>query len=164
MHTSRFQLGLIATLALGLGFSMASSNAIGYPTGAISLGTNPLFATAGQMTGTASGTVLTAGTENTAVVTDVVLTVGDNNHNCAANMRVSLDVNSVTVGIFDVGLDRPGSSFTDYESILHLDLRSGIPVPPDQTMEISVLQISQYDCGGDDTELSYTVSGYYAQP
>jgi hypothetical protein len=31
MVTSRFQLGLIATLAVGLGFSLSSSEAIGYP-------------------------------------------------------------------------------------------------------------------------------------
>ena len=39
MVTSRFQLGLIATLAVGLGFSLSSSEAIGYPAGAaVSLG------------------------------------------------------------------------------------------------------------------------------
>ena len=34
MQSSRFQLGLIATLATGLGFSVASSDAVGYPAGA----------------------------------------------------------------------------------------------------------------------------------
>ena len=48
MQTSRFQLGLIATLAVGLGFSLASSDAVGYPAGAaVSMGTNPLWAKGG---------------------------------------------------------------------------------------------------------------------
>ncbi len=34
MVTSRFQLGLIAALAAGLGFSLSSSEAVGYPAGA----------------------------------------------------------------------------------------------------------------------------------
>ena len=49
MQTSRFQLGLIATLAVGLGFSLSSSDAVGYPAGpAVSLGTNPIWNEAGQ--------------------------------------------------------------------------------------------------------------------
>ena len=43
MQTSRFQLGLIATLAVGLGFSLSSSEAVGYPSGAaVSMGANPV--------------------------------------------------------------------------------------------------------------------------
>jgi hypothetical protein len=48
MQTSHFQLGLIATLAVGLGFSLASSNAVGYPAGsAISFHNNPVVSIGG---------------------------------------------------------------------------------------------------------------------
>ena len=44
MQTSRFQLGLIAALAMGLGLALSSSPAIGYPAGAaVSFGANPLW-------------------------------------------------------------------------------------------------------------------------
>jgi hypothetical protein len=45
MVTSRFQLGLIATLAIALGFTLASSEAVGYPAGsAVSFHENPVVA------------------------------------------------------------------------------------------------------------------------
>ena len=52
--------GLVAILALGLGLSLASSRAIGYPAGAaVSMGANPLFAKGGELSG-GSTTAFTA--------------------------------------------------------------------------------------------------------
>ena len=44
MQTSRFQLALISALSIGLGLSLATTDAVGYPAGsAVSLGANPVF-------------------------------------------------------------------------------------------------------------------------
>ena len=69
MVTSRFQLGLIATLAVGLGFSLASSDAIGYPAGAaVSLGSNPVISVGGTISST-SVELFTAPVDQDVVVT-----------------------------------------------------------------------------------------------
>ncbi len=60
MADSRFQTTLITALALGLGFTLASSNAVGYPAGAaVSLGSNPVASFAGQISGTDSTDIVT---------------------------------------------------------------------------------------------------------
>ena len=76
MVTSRFQLGLIATLAVGLGFSLSSSEAIGYPAGAaVSLGANPVWSSAGRLeSGEGSRELVVVAPEKDLVITDVVLT------------------------------------------------------------------------------------------
>ena len=79
MQTSRFQLGLIATLAAGLGAALSSSPAIGYPSGpVVSSGTNPVWAIGGTLPGE-TRTVLTAPADQDMVVTDVLIT-GDSGH------------------------------------------------------------------------------------
>ena len=80
MQTSRFQLGLLATLAVGLGFSLASSSAVGYPAGAaVSMGTNPIWSKGGAV-GTLPGeAVITAPAGSDVIVTDVVLSYRDTN-------------------------------------------------------------------------------------
>ncbi len=163
MQTSRLQLGLITTLSIALGLSLASPDAIGYPTTAISLGTNPLFAEGGQLTGSTSTTVLTAD-EHTAVVSDLVLSIADNSYTCAANMHVNLSIDGRSVGQFEIGLSRPAGNFSQYAPVVQIDLQSGIPVPPGEHLDMSVSQISQYDCTDSVTELSYMMSGYFAQP
>lgn len=70
MATNRLQIGLIATLALGLGFSLASSPAIGYPAGAaVSMGTNPRWSATKSITSSSSATVLTVPAGQVAIVT-----------------------------------------------------------------------------------------------
>ena len=50
MHTSRFPLPLMAVMAIALGFSLSSSQAIGHPSGiAVSLGQNPVWSTGGDI-------------------------------------------------------------------------------------------------------------------
>jgi len=74
MQTSRFQLGLMATLAVGLGFSLSSSDAIGYPAAAVSTGSNPSWDSAGRLTGYSSVvTLVTAPADQDAMVTDIHL-------------------------------------------------------------------------------------------
>jgi hypothetical protein len=70
MATNHLQIGLIATLALGLGFSLASSPAIGYPAGAaVSMGSNPRWSATKSITPSTSATVLTVPAGQVAIVT-----------------------------------------------------------------------------------------------
>jgi hypothetical protein len=80
MQTSRFQLGLIATLAVGLGFSLSSSEAVGYPAGAaISMGSNPTWSKGGVLSGDDNSIVIEAPTDQSVVFTDVALSLSSTN-------------------------------------------------------------------------------------
>lgn len=165
MQTSRFQLGLIATLAVGLGFSLASSDAIGYPAGpTISLGTNPLVAKGGTITGTDSASILTAPPDQQVVITDLIVSAWDQNDGCAGQSNIQLLVDGVSVASLHGGLYRPSANFSTFSSVVKLDLQSGIPVGPDQALTIQTNQISQSYCSGGFIDFRYTVTGYYAQP
>ena len=148
MQTSRFQLGLIATLAVGLGFSLSSSEAVGYPAGAaVSYGSNPLWAKAGEASDT--GDVVITGTSGVdVVVTDVVLTT--NADDCFSN--VFFDVPSgETLAYFKLRSDSDG----DKTSSIQHSFSSGLPVFAGDSMSIR----SVGSC-----PVAYTLSGYYAQP
>ena len=155
--------GLIATLALGLGLSLASSRAIGYPAGAVvSMGTNPLFATGGELDG-GTTTVFTAPAGQTAVITDVIISGNDEDPGCAGHNKITLKSGSDVVSEFVVGLLKEGYSFSLYEPIVQLDLQSGIPLVPGSSLTIDNDAIYNGYCLGS-MEVHYTISGYYAQP
>jgi hypothetical protein len=155
--------GLIATLALGLGLSLASSRAIGYPAGAaVSMGTNPLFAKGGELTGPLT-TAFTAPAGQTAVITDVIISGSDEDAGCAGHNKITLQVDSDVVSEFAVGLFKEGYSKSRYESIVQLGLQSGIPIAPSSSLTIANDVMYSGYCSGS-MEVHYTISGYYAQP
>jgi len=165
MQTSHFQFGLIATLAVGLGFSLASSDAVGYPAGsAVSYGANPLFAVGGAIAGTDVDTVLTAPSDQLMVVTDLIVTAWDEADTCTGHSSIEFTVDGVLVASFDAGLYRPAANYSSYQSVVDLDLRSGIPVGVGKALVIESSQISQAYCSGSDIEFRYTITGYYSQP
>ncbi len=142
MQTSRFQLGLVATLAIGLGFSLASTQAIGYPAGsAISTGSNPVWSIGGSPGATET---LTAPSDQDMVITDVHLANTDGNW-----LRVHMHHSGTSVAAFtsDGTTDRTKAS-----------LRSGIRVPAGETLNMSFE--GYYGL----SSARYTISGYYAQP
>jgi len=162
MQTSRFQLGLIATLAVGLGFSLSSSEAIGYPAGAaVSLGVNPVFSVGGQLSGGDSETLSIGADDQAAVITDVILTATDIYTNCKARSRVILQDSTATLASFGVGHNSNSSSGLD--SVL-ASLQSGIRIEPGIAVTITSVELHEYACHGSKMEVEYTVSGYYAQP
>lgn len=73
MENSRFQFGLVTALAVGLGFSLASSQAVGYPSSAVSLGQSPVVASGGTVFKDTSETVFSAVGQD-VVLTDLSLT------------------------------------------------------------------------------------------
>ena len=162
MQTSRFQLGLMATLAVGLGFSLSSSQAIGYPAGAaVSLGSNPVVSTGGGLEPWSSVEVLTAPADSDLVITDVLLGVTSSAYYCRASFSVYLEDESGQV-LGDFALSRGELDQTEATSLVS-NFNSGIRVAAGSTMSIRVY--SHYDnCGSSYWTVRYTASGYYAQP
>ena len=160
MQTSRFQLGLIATLAVGLGFSLSSSEAVGYPAGAaVSLGTNPIVARAGIVYAE-TVEILSTDDDQAFIVTDLLLTASD--HSC--NSYVTLDTSAgITIAgaklhsrFASTSSSSGGVSLvqTQPSSIQH-SFKSGLPLGHGETLSIT-------STGG--CTVAYTLSGYYAQP
>ena len=154
MQTSRFQLGLIATLAVGLGFSLSSSDAVGYPAGsAVSMGENPIWSTGGRYVTSSPAAVMTAPVGQDLVVTDVVLTF-----DCTScDPVVDLKVGGVTVGSYAYRhVEHYGASRSHASTpfpIRH-NYTSGIRVPAGESLTIQVSRDS----------VNYSLSGYYTQP
>jgi len=142
MQTSRFQLGLIATLAFGLGFSLSSSEAVGYPAGsAISMGTNPVWSVGGLPLATET---ITAPPDQDMIITDVHFGNTD-----AQWLRVEMSLPSGSLAAFS----------SDSPTDRHLwSLRSGIRIPAGETLTMAFE--GYYGLGSS----RYTVSGYYARP
>ena len=145
MQTSRFQLGLIATLALGLGFSLASSDAIGYPAGpAVSLGTNPVWSKGGGL----ADTVTVTATDGDLIITDCVFSSTQNGW-----WRADLDLDDgATLAAFRSENLQDRNGFVQH-------FESGLRVPQGSTLTIN--WDGQY---GASSYYRYTLSGYYAQP
>ena len=140
MQTSRFQLGLIATLAVGLGFSLSSSDAVGYPAGsAISLGTNPIWNEGGEHNSTTPKPIITAPGDQDVVMTYL------NIQNTASNYKVELRLGDGTL---------LGTYLSRYDRVWDPDLGVGIRVPAGQTL---------YLHWPTENRVWYAASGYYAQ-
>jgi hypothetical protein len=151
MHTSRFQLALTTTLAIGLGATGAAvlipQTAVGYPAGAsVSTGTNPVDAWAGTV-GSSTTSILTAPADQDIVVTDVHLSC---NYMCETRVTMTRS-DGTTVGSFWVS----GGYGSSYDSLsVQQQFSSGIPVPAGQNLSL------QSSSG----TIAYTLSGYLAQP
>ena len=170
MHTSRFQLGLMATLAIGLGYTLASSQAIGYPGGAaISTGTNPVVSFGGQVTHSSDNTVLTAPSDQDVIVTDVILS-SYSDISCKRSHHSSLSLSSGDiVATFETNSPWAYRHY-DYDSdngqSVNHSFASGLRIPAGESLSLAVTQTGNY--GGCSSSSSYggrhTVSGYQAQP
>ena len=165
MQTSRFQLGLVATLAAGLGFSLSSADAVGYPAGpAVSMGSNPVVSVAGLLSGADSASPLTAPGGTNLIINGIVLSAFDHYSACTGNTSVVLSVNSSEVGRFVVGLSRPGdASYTAYEQVVSINLPAGIRVPAGQTLNVQSVPRYFANCESNAVKIEYTLSGYYAE-
>jgi len=171
MQTSRFQLGLMATLAVGLGFSLSSSQAIGYPAGAaVSTGTNPVVSAGGSAyVGAGERVLLTAPSDQDLVLTDVVL-ASFSDASCKRSHQSALTLDSGDI----VAHFETNSPFTqhysDYESSSGLSVQhqfgAGLVVPTGQSVTIEVSQTDSFGSCGTDSSFGvrYAISGYYAQP
>jgi len=169
MQTSRFQLGLIATLAVGLGFSLASSEAIGYPAGAVvSVGTNPVVSKGGSLSSGSDAILLTAPADQDIVVTDLVMS-SYSDMGCKRTHYTNLYVDSGVLGNFETNSAYAYRHY-DYDSgdgeILSHRFVSGLKVPAGETLTLSVAQTgASGSCGSTGSYgVRYSVSGYLATP
>jgi len=169
MQTSRFQLGLIATLALGLGYTLSSSQAVGYPaTSAISYGSNPVWSAAGRLVDDDAPVLISVPVDQEVVVTDVQLGMSDqdSDFNCMTKWTVDLQEGSETFGTWALQQYRhysDGDSWTPGVQQVDASYTSGLRVPAGTSLTLTANKLYEMDCSGD-AYVHYTVSGYYAQP
>jgi hypothetical protein len=175
MQTSRFQLGLIATLAVGLGFSLASSEAVGYPAGsAISSRENPVVSIGGTAySDEAAKILLIAPADQDLVITDVVLG-STSSLLCQRTHKTEISTSSGDVlGQFETssGYTKTyGSSWgtsSDGRAIAH-SYDAGLRVAAGDTLLLGVVQTGFHAIDGCEPigshGVRYSVSGYHSQP
>ena len=169
MHASRFHVGLIAVLATGLGFTVASSEAVGYPSSSVvSLGSNPIWGASGTLTGGSTAVLVSVPIDQDAVVTDVQLGMSDEDSgfNCMTKWVVKMQEGAETFGTWSMQQYRhysDGDSWTP--GVQHVDssYTSGLRIPAGTSLTVGANKLFEMDCSGDEY-VHYTVSGYYAQP
>tara|TARA_Y100001954_G_C15553666_1_gene475096 strand:- start:70 stop:543 length:474 start_codon:yes stop_codon:yes gene_type:complete len=122
----------------------------------ISIGSNPLLSWAGQLTYSSSSTVGAAPSGQDVVLTDIILTTASY---CGAHgYDVTLTTSSGTlIGQFRLSSQQASQS-GHYVSNVMAHLKSGLIVPAGESLSIATNQVYQ-DC-----KVSYTLSGYLAQP
>lgn len=169
MQTSRFQLCLLAGLAVGLGMALRSGPAIGYPAGAaVSLGTNPIWSAGGSVVpdGSASS-LITAPADQDLIVTDVVLTPTSPDSICEMllNSELSLAGSGDNLAQYNLSLDIYGGSSNGNTTMQGVNAHyiSGLRVPAGETLRLYVATMAEgYTCSG--KYVMYSISGYKAQP
>jgi len=167
MQTSRFQIGLITALAAGLGATLTSSNAVGYPaSAAISLGTNPVWSTGGGMESGSSTTVVVAPSDQDLVLTDVVMSPELGDMTCELIMRAQLSLDSgEELARYTLTLDSYSASASGSMTIRGVDSHyiSGMRIPAGQGLILQATTIGEgYSCSSE--QITYGLSGYSAQP
>ena len=146
MQTSRFQLGLMAAMAMGLGFSLSSSDAIGYPSGpAVSLGHNPVWSTGGDMR-------LSTHSPVTAVGGDLVIRDISLSSNLGSWWRMKLRLSDGT----------PIANFSGEDSHtrpVNRTFAAGLRIPEGES-----LVIDWEAAYGPEENYRYTLAGFYVHP
>ena len=166
MQTSRFQLGLIAGLAVALGFSLSSSDAVGYPAGsAVAHGSNPIVSASGHMdlaSPTASvAAVLEAPADQDLIITDVVVGMLQNSESCRGTGHFEV-VDSAGVSLANIAVQNPYLVNASANPVqIHLD--SGLRVPAGRTVDVQWSFVYHY-CGYSSYDIDWVLSGYLAAP
>ena len=122
----------------------------------VSVGSNPLLSWAGQLTYSSNNTAGTAPTGQDVVLTDIILTTASF---CGAHgYDVTLTTSSGNlIGQFRLSSQQASQS-GHYTSNIIASLKSGLLVPAGESLIIATNH-AYSDC-----KLSYTLSGYLAQP
>ena len=167
MVTSRFQLGLIAILAAGLGFSLASSEAVGYPAGsAVSLGTNPVVSVGGTISRTGSATVLTAPSSQDIVVNDIALDFEVTDTTCLATVVATFTVDSTgeVLAKRAMSMNWWANGYSGQGQRTDIAMNSGLRIPAGDAMTLTMSTSLWDSCSSSSNDLVYTLAGHYAQP
>jgi hypothetical protein len=165
MQSSTSQSVLIALLAMGLGFSFASTPAIGYPgSGATGAARNPIVSAGGTVSGSSVVPLLLAPPDQDIVITDVVLGARDHGYSCMAQAQVSITDGATVLGSFAIALSTQHSDYTTYDSHVTARLESGMLIRAGMPVELQIHHTGGAYCDGGLMEIDYTVSGYLSQP
>jgi hypothetical protein len=170
MANERFQTTLIAALALGLGFTLSSSEAIGYPAGsAISLGVNPVVSFAGEIPGTGAASLVSVPEGRDFIVTDISLIAKSLDNDCMDMIEAKLSTDEADIAVYDMST-RYCYSSNCYSDGLNVNqaLGSGLRVPAGSTLTLHSNLYNSFTYAGcssaREPAVKYTIAGYYAQP
>jgi hypothetical protein len=181
VQTSHFQLGLVAALAAGLGYSLSSGPAVGYPAGAaVSLGANPVTSGGGAFTvdygASGSDTLVSAPSDHDLVITDLQLGALTTREACMETWEVIIRVDGASKAHYGVytgwaqmqpsGTSQSAYSVTNTHQGLNANFSSGIRILAGETATIEMSSFDQFgDCiSSSDGRLTWTYSGYLAEP
>ena len=133
---------------------VTSANA--YPTNTVSTASNPIFAFGGQTAASSTSTLVAAPADQRMIITDIVITMVGNNGNDPCYNRVSIQTGAGNMADFVIASDTfYQNNYMPPGQISH-SYRSGIPVEPNDSFGITN--------HGSVCTISYSLSGYYAQP
>jgi hypothetical protein len=170
MADTRFQTTLIAALALGLGFTLSSSDAIGYPAGAaISYGSNPVASFAGEIAGDDTTNLVSVPPGTDFIVTDVSLIAKSLDYDCMDMIETKLSTETADIAVYDMST-RYCHGSNCYSDGLNVNqaLESGLRVPAGATLSLHSNLYNSFTYSGcgtwRETAVKYTIAGYYAQP
>ena len=165
MQTSRFQLGLIALLAIGLGYAVASQQAVAYPSPAVSTGTNPVVSTGGTIERSASVELFVAPAEQDLIITDVAFDLEVEDVTCMSTIVLTFSIESSgeILGRRTVNMVWWSNNFGAHTKHVDSAMVSGMRIPAGETALLTT-NAPMWDSCTADTSVVYTVAGYYAQP
>jgi hypothetical protein len=168
---SQFQVALISCLSLGLGYSLSSSMAQGYPAGpTVSYGLNPVVSIGGTAYSGETKALLTAPIDHDLVVTDVVLSSSTSITCKRTHKSEFLSSGGAVLGQFETS-SATSRQYSDWESSDGSSVQhrfgSGLRVPAGESLSFAVVQTGQngpYCPSEAGYGVRYAVSGYYANP
>jgi hypothetical protein len=152
---------LTILLAIGLGAmlttAISSHEASGYPSAAVSVGSNPVVAKGGALSTSATATPFVVSADHQVTVTDVVLTLyGQNGAVNPCTQRVTIDTSAGTIAEYRLTSDTYYNGYYIQPTTVSHSYNSGLPVAPGDTLTITN--------HGSSCTVSYSLSGYLAQP
>ena len=162
---SRFHISLtvVLVLALLLGFvtslTLQPHIAEGYPGGSVvSTGSNPVVARGGYMVAGSTVSSLTAPSDQAIIITDVVLTMHGYDGSSPCLKRVTFDTSEGSIAEYRIASDTDYSYGIFPPTTISHSYSSGLPLQAGDTLVLT------HHSGGGSCEVSYSISGYYAQP
>jgi hypothetical protein len=139
---------------------LGPNSATAYPSGAVSYGVNPVWSVGGTVSNGSSFTAITAPSGQDVVITDVVISGSTTN---SANYICAIDVSLLNGAGDNIGRFRGGgnrySGSLDGQTV---SFESGITVEAGDSVTVTGANSGfSYNCS---VGLTYTLSGYYAEP
>ena len=158
---------LLAGSAACLMASLISSDSSAYPTTPISYGQNPIWSAGGYVTGTNTISLETVPSGQTLVITDVHLSLGDDDSawDCRTRWRTEVQSygSSGTTTLASFALRQGKVNEPTPGNIISATFESGLPVPAGNTLKFYANLRGIDDCTAASERIYYTFSGYFAQ-